>query len=258
MHVILTGATGLVGSSVLEAMIKAKDISKISILSRKPVKMAEDAQDPRINVIIHKDFEKYDSKVLEQLRGASACVWALGISQTQVGKEEYVRITKDFTMAAATSFASLPSSSSSSEARPFRFIHVSGEGATQTPGLFTALFGRIKGETESLLADLMMAHPGRMQVDSVRPAFVDSSAHQSLWPYMPAQGMLKKVGVSLFGPVVRVAVSSHVSPTPTLGDFLTQMAMGKVGDGKLEGEGVSKLGGSWIVGNVGMRRIMGL
>lgn len=87
MHLILTGATGLVGSAVLDAMIKTKDITKISIISRRPVKMAEDAKDPRINVILHKDFEKYDSDLLNQLRGATGCVWALGISQNAVGKE---------------------------------------------------------------------------------------------------------------------------------------------------------------------------
>ena len=87
MHLILTGATGLVGSAVLDAMIKTKDISKISILARRPVQMAEDAKDPRINVIIHKDFEKYDSEVLRKLKGANGVVWALGTSQTAVGKE---------------------------------------------------------------------------------------------------------------------------------------------------------------------------
>lgn len=61
---------------MLDAMIKMKDVTKISILSRRPVQMAEDAKDPRINVIIHKDFAKYDSAVLDQLKGARGCVWA--------------------------------------------------------------------------------------------------------------------------------------------------------------------------------------
>lgn len=87
MHLILTGATGLVGSGVLDAMIKMRDVSKISILSRRPVQMVEDVKDPRINVIIHKDFEKYDSELISKLQGARGCVWALGISQTQVSKE---------------------------------------------------------------------------------------------------------------------------------------------------------------------------
>ncbi len=87
MHLILTGATGLVGSAVLDAMIRTKDITKISVLSRRPVKMAEDANDPRINVILHQDFGKYSQELLKQVEGASGCVWALGISQTQVSSE---------------------------------------------------------------------------------------------------------------------------------------------------------------------------
>lgn len=83
MHLILTGATGLCGSGVLDAMLKAKEVTKISIISRRPVKMAEDSKDSRINVILHQDFEKYDA-ILSQLQGATGCVWALGISQTQV------------------------------------------------------------------------------------------------------------------------------------------------------------------------------
>lgn len=87
MHLILTGATGLCGSGVLDAMLKTKEVAKISIISRRPVKMAEDSKDPRINVILHQDFEKYDASLLSQLQGATGCVWALGISQTQVNAE---------------------------------------------------------------------------------------------------------------------------------------------------------------------------
>lgn len=49
--------------------------------------MAEASKDPRINVILHQDFEKFDASLLSQLQGATGCVWALGISQTQVNAE---------------------------------------------------------------------------------------------------------------------------------------------------------------------------
>jgi NAD dependent epimerase/dehydratase family enzyme len=87
MHLILTGATGLIGSGVLDAMIKMKDVTKISIISRRPVQMADDVKDPRINVIIHKDFNEYPKSLLDQVSDATGCVWALGISQTEVSKE---------------------------------------------------------------------------------------------------------------------------------------------------------------------------
>ncbi len=83
MHLILTGGTGLVGTAVLDSMIRTKDVTKISVLSRRPVKFTDD----RVNVIIHKDFASYDSNLLAKLEGAEACVWALGISQAQVNKE---------------------------------------------------------------------------------------------------------------------------------------------------------------------------
>lgn len=97
MHLILTGATGLVGSAVLDAMLAMPEITRISILSRRPVPMIEDRiqkKDPvasdkdRVRVILHKDFAKYDDELINgPLRGAAGVVWALGISQLQVSKE---------------------------------------------------------------------------------------------------------------------------------------------------------------------------
>lgn len=85
MHLILTGATGLVGSGVLQHMLSTPSVSKVSILSRRPVPQAEGHE--KANVIIHKDFNTYSSEVLSQLKGAEGCVWAQGISVTQVTKE---------------------------------------------------------------------------------------------------------------------------------------------------------------------------
>lgn len=252
MHVILTGATGLVGSAVLDSLIKTKDITKISILSRRPVKFADDAKDPRIKTIIHTDFNKYDSSVLEQLRGASSCVWALGISQSKVSKEEYVKITKDYGLAAAKSLATLGTTT-----EPFRFIYVSGEGATQQPGYFSAIFARVKGETETALAELAAAPNSTLRADSVRPAAVDAQKHEAIRPYIPDPGLALKAMMAVLGPPIRTFYSSFHSPTEMLGDFFVRLAMGKVDD-KIEGPGAFKLKGQWVIENVGVRRVMGV
>ncbi|KAM0271886.1 hypothetical protein ACHAQH_008949 [Verticillium albo-atrum] len=258
MHLILTGATGLVGSGILDAMIKMKDVTKISILTRRPVPMAENAKDPRINVIIHKDFDTYTPEVLDKLRGAKGVVWALGISQNAVSKDprrlrDYVKITKDYTLAAAEAFAPLASAED-----PFRFVYVSGEGATQSPGRFTPIFGRVKGETETLLTEMRATHPGFL-TESVRPAGVDPGQHEAIKPYIPTPGMVQSAMMTLLKPVMLVARSFH-SPTEPLGKFLTGMAMGKYEDQLVAGgQGVHSLnGGLRIVANVGFRRIFGL
>lgn len=266
MHLVLTGATGLVGSAVLDAMLRTKSITKISILSRRPVAMADNAKDPRVNVIIHPDFERYDASVLEQLRGASGCVWALGISQTQASSsEQYIKITKDYTLAAARAFVDIPRSEDKEEdgkrgeSSPFRFVYVSGEGATQNPGRFSAIFARVKGETEAKLADMTTKGElaGRLQADSARPGAVDPAGHEAIKPYAPEPSwQIKLLGATLLPPI-RILYSQAHAPTPMLGDFLTRMAMGEM-EGKMEGKGASKLGSSWIVGNVGIRRMMGL
>ncbi|EAA30145.1 hypothetical protein GE21DRAFT_5389 [Neurospora crassa] len=275
MHLILTGATGLIGSAVLDAMIKTKDITKISIISRRPVKMAEDAKDPRINVILHKDFEKYDSELLNQLQGATGCVWALGISQNAVGKEEYVKITKDFPLAAAAAFQTLPPSSSSSpspdqDKEPFRFIYVSGEGTTTTPPssqsplsrLTTPFFAIIKGQAELALSQLSTS---TFLPFSMRPAFIDAAAHPAIHPYIPKVSGLYTLSNCVLGPPIRAGYKKMWSPTEHLGKFLVEMAMGKWDETIRKeaevsnGKGFEKLeGGSVVVGNEGWRRIASL
>ena len=85
MHLILTGATGLVGSACLQQMLAEKSITKISILSRRPVAMASDH--PQVQVILHKDFSSYDPSVLKKLEGAQGCVWAQGTGSNSVSKK---------------------------------------------------------------------------------------------------------------------------------------------------------------------------
>ncbi|OAA69697.1 NAD(P)-binding domain protein [Cordyceps fumosorosea ARSEF 2679] len=253
MHLILTGATGLVGSAVLEAMIKAADVTQITVLSRRPVPLADAARSPKVRVLLHRDFAAYDDPdLLARLRGASGCVWALGVSQTKVARDEYVKITKDYALAAATAFSGLGGGDP-----PFRFVYVSGEGATQTPGRFSAVFARVKGETESALADLAAGSGGALRADSVRPAFVDAAGHEAIRPYIPDPGLLYRATAAVLSPVVRAGMQGSHSPTPMLGSFLTQMATGRK-DGGLEATGAFRLGSSWIVPNVAIRKSMGL
>lgn len=85
MHLVLTGATGTVGSAVLKNCLADPAVTRLSILSRRPVPQAQGHS--KANVIIHSDFTTYPREVLSQLEGVKGCIWALGISQSQVSKE---------------------------------------------------------------------------------------------------------------------------------------------------------------------------
>ncbi|KAF3005258.1 hypothetical protein E8E14_005694 [Neopestalotiopsis sp. 37M] len=218
-------------------MLASKEVTRISILSRRPVPAAE--TDPRVRVLLHKDFSTYDTSVLEQLRGANGVV-------------EYIKITKDWPLAAAKAFDKLPQNND-----PFRFVYVSGGGATQTPTLFTSLYGRVKGETELELSRLCN---DRLRIESVRPVGVDASSHEAIKPYIPDPGVVYKVMGLAFLPLIRTVMRSMHSPTQPLGDFLVQMAMGKYDEQlALGGDDIHTLpGGSRVLDNWAFRRFYGL
>lgn len=252
MHVILTGATGLVGSGVLDAMIKMKDIKKISILSRRPVPMADNANNPRIHVIIHQDFETYDSELLDKLKGAKGCVWALGISSTQVGTDEYIKITKNFSLAAARAFQTL-----ASPEQPFNFVYVSGSGANTEPGIFSQLFSRVKGEVEVALADMRRSNPS-FHASSTRPMAVDASGHAAIAPYIPKPPLAYRLLIPVLGLPVRTWFKGIYSPTEPLGRVLAELAIGKHEEQIIAGDDVRMISDFPILENRALRRFAGL
>lgn len=253
MHTILTGATGLVGSAVLDAMLSNPSITKITILSRRPVPQATTRADPRVSVVIHEDFSSYDSPALRSRIGdATGCVWALGISQSQVSSElEYDRITRTFALEAARAFGAVDRSG-----KPFNFVYVSGEGATLTPGRFTPLFGRVKGRAEAELAALRDENP-LLRTSSVRAGFVDSAAHDAIKPFLPPMPRMTTLAGAVLGPPIRHLYKSMWSPTQPLGSFLVDMAVGKWSEGEMVAAGAEKVGtgGFTIIPNVVLRKL---
>lgn len=165
---------------------------------------------------------------------------------------EYVKITKDYALAAANAFQKIPQD----ESKPFSFVYVSGAGTTHEPGPFSAIFARVKGETELALAEMRKQNP-LFHTSTVRPAFVDAAAHEAVKAYIPTPTFAMVAGAAVLGPVVRMAVKGSWSPTEPLGRFLTGMAMGKY-ERAMDGPGVERLGAFPVVGNVAFRRAMGL
>ncbi|MCJ1378440.1 hypothetical protein MMC17_001539 [Xylographa soralifera] len=243
MHLILTGATGLVGSACLQQMLIEKRVTKISILSRRPVPMA--SGHPKVQVILHTDFSVYEPNVLAKLEGAEGCVWAQGTGSNNVSKSKYTEITIDYPLAAAKAFSSLAS--------PFKFVYVSGEGATNSPGMLTPYYGVVKGRAEVALLKLHEDNP-EFRPFSVRPAVVDPSAHPEIRSFIPKLPLWKSTITVGLVPVLNNMWKNGISPTADLGRYLTELAMG---DGeRLKGEGVE--GGGRIVNNRGFRRLAGI
>ncbi len=186
MNLLITGATGMVGAEVVRQAILDDDVSQVTCLVRREGNL----QHPKVKYIVHKDFLDY-SGLTDVLKQQDACIWALGVSQTQVGKEEYHKITFDYAIAAAKAIlAAKPS---------IQFLFVSGEGADTTEKSRT-LFARVKGKTENELMRmdfqrLIIARPG-----AIRPVHKNKNApfaYKLLLPLFPV--------VQFFAPAVVIS-----------------------------------------------------
>ena len=127
--------------------------------------------DPKLRVAVLDDFLDY-SAVMPQLAGYDACLWCLGISQTEVSKEDYEKITHDYALAAAQAMQGL--------GEGFRFCFLSGRGADSAEKS-SILFARIKGKTENALTPLVQPKAWHFRPGYIHPITAPPKRRLERW-----------------------------------------------------------------------------
>ncbi|MGB2959680.1 MAG: NAD-dependent epimerase/dehydratase family protein [Bacteroidota bacterium] len=153
IRAILFGATGMVGNGVLIECLEHPDVKSVLSVSRKGSGLKHE----KLEEVLHGDFLDY-SAIEGKLKGYNACFFCLGVSSVGISREDYRRITYDYTERAAQVLSRLNPE--------MVFCYVSGTGTDDTMQS-RQNWARVKGETENLLKTLPFK-----QVYLMRPGYI--------------------------------------------------------------------------------------
>lgn len=140
MKVLLFGATGMVGQSVLRECLQDSSIDSIYSVGRSVTGIQHDKfhEIKQINLM---DL----SQIENQLSGFVACFFCLGVSSFRMTEEDYRKITYELTLSIAGTLSKLNPQ--------MTFIYVTGSGTDSTEKGRT-MWARVKGKTENDLLKL--------------------------------------------------------------------------------------------------------
>ncbi len=140
MNVIITGATGMVGQSVLLECLVHKSVENILLINRSSINI----QNPKVKEVLHKDFSDF-SAIKSQLSNYDACFHCMGVSSVGMKEEQYHNFTYNFTHALAKELY---------EQNPnMVFNYVSGT-KTDSSENGNTMWARVKGKTENLILNM--------------------------------------------------------------------------------------------------------
>ena len=134
MNVIIFGATGMVGQSVLRECLCDPDICSVMAIGR----TVSGVRHEKLREIVQADLWHY-AAIESELTGFDACFFCLGVSSAGMREAEYAHLTYDLTLAAAGTLCRLNPQ--------MVFICVSGSGTDSTEQ-GSSMWARVKGRTE--------------------------------------------------------------------------------------------------------------
>lgn len=75
MKIIVTGASGLVGSEIIKRSLHMKEITSIIAVARQPITLDEGVNASKLKSVVVKDYENYPDNVKDEFSEADACIW---------------------------------------------------------------------------------------------------------------------------------------------------------------------------------------
>jgi uncharacterized protein YbjT (DUF2867 family) len=152
MDILIFGATGMVGQSVLRECLQASDVKRVVAVGRQSTGLVHE----RLSEIITPDLTHLEAH-RDGLKPFDACFFCLGVSSVGMSEADYTHVTYDITLSVARILLR--------ENPQMTFAYVSGA-STNAHG--KRMWEQVKGRTENALVALgfkaaYMFRPGIIQ-----------------------------------------------------------------------------------------------
>ncbi|MDI9919095.1 NAD(P)H-binding protein [Rhodococcus sp. IEGM 1379] len=220
MKVVIFGATGMVGNSVLHECLDDPRIDTVVTVGRN----ASIATDAKVIDVVHRDLLNLTA-VESDLAGSDACFFCLGVSSAGMDEPDYTRITRDITLSAATTLSRLNAQTV--------FVYVSGESADSTETSRT-MWKRVRGGVENALLALPL------NVYIFRPGFIRPrpGSPSKTWWYKA----FYQISVPLY-PLLKRILPGSVTTSENIGKAMIALAVNTpdLPDRVLHSDGINAL-----------------
>lgn len=203
----------MVGQGALRECLLDPAVESVVTVGRSP----SSASDPKLRHVVHADFGDL-SAIAEELAGADACFYCMGVTSAGLTEAEYTPVTHDYAVEAARVVGGT-------------YVYVSGEGANADS---RTMWARVKGRTENELLAL------DRRVFVVRPGFIQPrhgiTSRTRIYRYVYAWS-------SWLFPVLRKVAPSYVTATDLLGRAMVALAKGAPASRVLRSDEINELAG---------------
>ncbi|PYI00608.1 hypothetical protein BO78DRAFT_434274 [Aspergillus sclerotiicarbonarius CBS 121057] len=173
MKLIVTGATGLLGTEIIRQSLRNNKITQVIALARKPVQV-DNINSSKLKTVIIRDYEHYPSDVKAQIAGADACIWTVAVTPFRQGQFDFAEIKRVCQDCTAEGFKAMYEAG---PARPFRFLYVSAAGTPRDPAQRPMVWGDyqvMRGETELMVLDFPKTYKD-VEVCIAKPGAITNS-----------------------------------------------------------------------------------
>ena len=154
-RIIITGATGMVGKSVLLECLDSPHIGQVLAVGRRRLGVTH----PKLREILLEDLVRV-ADIREDLVGYDACFFGMGVSAAGMSEVDYTRMSYTIPKAWGETLHALNPG--------MTFIYVSGMGTDETEK-GRIMWARVKGRTENLVLGQGFAHAYAIRLGALLP-----------------------------------------------------------------------------------------